>query len=299
MPSRIAAENYPLEGRDLALVTRDEITESISVAPEIRLCDGAPSVARVTSSAVVKWSRHIHLSEVRNMRYLAEHTKIPLPHDIDAWEAEDTTEGDEFNMCYILMEYINGKVLIDVWDELDETAQHGIQSQVYEYILQLQHLDVETPSPIGGGISEGALFTRYGAGPFESSDDLEAWYNDRLLVCHDYGHATHLSPGAFSGKFKKLVMCHLDLNQRNALVGDEKEMWLIDWALSGAYPPCFEKAQLAWGASSSWRMGLLGLVGKEAYQDEVDQLLATTFALGTGGYAQPWARSNITKSIAS
>ncbi|CZR68444.1 uncharacterized protein PAC_18343 [Phialocephala subalpina] len=291
MPTGIAAEKYPLEGRDLQLVTRDEIVKSISIAPEIRLCEGAPSVARVTSSAVVKWGRHIHLSEARNMQYVIEHTQIRLPTVIDAWEVDDMTEGDEFNTCYILMEYINGKVLIDIWDELDEKAQRGIQSQIYEYICQLQNLHLKTPGPFGGGISEDALFTGYGAGPFESPKDLEAWYNDRLLVCHDYGRATHLSPGAFSGKFNELVMCHLDLNQRNVLLDDEGKIWLIDWASAEAYPPWFEKAQLAWGASSSWRIGLLELIGKEVHQDEIDQLLAIGFALTTGGYAQPRARS--------
>lgn len=224
------------------------------------------------------------------MRYVAEHTKIRLPSVIDAWEVEDATEDDESNTCYILIEYINGKVLIDIWDELAEVAQRGIRSQVHKYLCQLQSLDIKTPGPIGGGISEGALFTGCGAGPFESPNDLEERYNGRILVCHDYFQAKHLSSGAFPGKFNKLVMCHLDLNERNILLDDEGQVWLIDWGLAGAYPPWFEKAQLAWGAGGGWRMGLIELIGEEAYQAEVDQLLAIGFAFTTGGYAQPRAR---------
>lgn len=85
-------------------------------------------------------------------------------------------------------------------------------------------------------------------------------------------------------------MCHLDFNERNVLLDDEGKAWLIDWGMAGAYPPWFEKAKIAWGASGSWRLGLLGLIGKETYRDEVDQLLAIGFALTTGGYAQPRAR---------
>lgn len=194
------------------------------------------------------------------MQYVAEHTKLRLPTVIDVWEAEDSTTEDEPNTCYILMECINGKVLFDIWDELDEVVRRGIPSQTCEYICQLQNLELETPGPIGEGISEGALFTGCGASPFKSPKDLEEWYNDRLLACHDYCHIAYLALGAFSGQFNKLVMCHLDFNERNILLDDEGKVWLIDWGLAGAYPAWFEKAGVQWGASGTWRMGLLEFV---------------------------------------
>jgi hypothetical protein len=123
MGSIIAADKFPLEGRNLASVTRDEIIKSISVSPEFRLCEGAPSVARVSSSAVVKWGRHIHLFEARNMQYVAEHTQILLPTIIDAWEVDDATQEDESNTCYILIEFVPRKLVIDIWDDLDEKAR--------------------------------------------------------------------------------------------------------------------------------------------------------------------------------
>lgn len=88
-------------------------------------------------------------------------------------------------------------MVLDIWDELDEIGQSAIHSQIYDYICQLQNLSLETPGPIGGGISEGSLFTGYGAGPFKSPQDLENWYNGRLLVCHDYGHTTSITWGIF------------------------------------------------------------------------------------------------------
>ncbi len=114
MGSITAADEFPLEGRNLGSITRDEVIKSISVSPEFRLCGGAPSVARVSSSAVVKWGRHVHLFEARNMRYISEHTQIPLPTVIDAWEVDDATEEDEPNACYIFMEFVPGRLLIDI-----------------------------------------------------------------------------------------------------------------------------------------------------------------------------------------
>lgn len=105
MSSTIAGDIFPLEGRDLSLVTRDEIIASIPGAPEIRWCRGAPSLARVTSTTILKWGRHIHLFEARNMQYVAEYTKVHLPAVIDAWEVEDATDEEESNTFYILMEY--------------------------------------------------------------------------------------------------------------------------------------------------------------------------------------------------
>jgi thiamine kinase-like enzyme len=85
-------------------------------------------------------------------------------------------------------------------------------------------------------------------------------------------------------------MCHLDFNQRNVILDEGGKVWLIDLGLAGAYPPWFEEARLAWGASSSWELGLLNLVRKEMYREDVAKLVDISFALTTGGYCQPRAR---------
>ena len=179
------------------------------------------------------------------MRYVSKHTQILLPTVLDALEVDDATEEDDSNACYILMEVVPWSLIIDIWDGLEEDARQSIHSQLYGFLSQLQDLKFETPGPIGGGISECALFTAYGARPFHSPKDLEDWYNDRLLVSHDFGHAKYLSAGAFLGTFTTLVMCHLDLNLRNVVVDKDGKVWLLDWGLAGAYPPWFEEARLA------------------------------------------------------
>ncbi|KAG4431274.1 hypothetical protein IFR05_013240 [Cadophora sp. M221] len=212
MPTEFGTEIFPLEGWDLKSITRDEIIASIPLAPKLQSSPSAWPVHRIISSSVLKYGREVQLAEARTMQYISSHTNIPVPAVIDAWEAEGTTYEDEPNTCYILMDYVQGQVLQDVWDELGSKAQVHIQAQIYEYMRALRDLHFETPGPIGGGVCQGALFTGYGAGPFKSADELEAWYNGRLAVCPMFGHPTHIRPGAFSGAFKELVMCHLDVN---------------------------------------------------------------------------------------
>jgi serine/threonine protein kinase len=278
---------FPLEGRDLAQVTRTEVAEAVKIAPEIRSCLGGPSIARVTSSAIVKYGRHIHLHEARNMQYVSENTNIRLPAVVDAWEAEDKTLYDESNTCYIVMEYIEGRLVSDIWDDLDDKGRRSIIRQLYEYTRELQALKMDRPGPVGGGISEGSFFTDYGAGPFKSRKDIEDWFNDRLLVCHDFGHASQTPPGCFAGRFDELVMCYLDIHPRNLILDGQGKLWLLDWAFSGAYPPYFETANLIWRGPGDFAAGLVELIGSKIYLAEIRQLLAISFALTTGAYCQP------------
>ena len=283
--------SYPLEGRDLAQVARDEIVQAVAIALEIRTFVGGPSIARVSSSAVVKYGRHIHLCEARNMQYVSENTDIRLPAVIDAWEADDKTQYDQYNTCYIVMEYIEGRLVSDIWLDLDFESRRSLQRQLFEYMCQLRAIKMDCPGPIGGGVSEGSFFTDYGAGPFQSREDMEAWFNDRLLVCHDFSHASQTPPGCFTGRFDKLVMCHLDIHPRNLILDSHEKLWLLDWAFSGAYPPYFETANLIWRAPSDFADGLLELIGSKTHLEEIDQLMAIGFALTTGAYCQPMIKA--------
>ena len=91
-----------------------------------------------------------------------------IPAVIDAWEVEDKPADDQSNTCYILMEYIEGRRVSDIWEDLDMNTRHNILHQLSGYIRALHSIKLNDPGPVGGGVSHGPLFTHYDAGPFTS-----------------------------------------------------------------------------------------------------------------------------------
>ncbi|PBP15676.1 hypothetical protein BUE80_DR013571 [Diplocarpon rosae] len=283
--------SFPLEGHDPSHIKRADIIEAIKIAPSIRSFEAGPSLARITRSTIVKYGRHVHLHEARNMQYISQNTNILLPAVLDFWEEDDKSPYDESNTCYIIMQYIGGRLVSDIWENLETEARSGILRQLSEHIDELHTLKMDCPGPIGGGISEGSFFTEYGAGPFNSTQDMEGWFNDRLLVCHNFRRTRHVPPGWFTGRFGELVMCHLDIHPRNLILDDQGNLWLLDWACSGAYPPYFETANIIWRGTKELKSELLVLMGTSTRLEKIDKLLAIGFALTTGAYSQPKRKS--------
>ncbi|KAL4246889.1 hypothetical protein ABKN59_008678 [Abortiporus biennis] len=96
--------------------------------------------------------------------------------------------------------------------------------------------------------SNGYYFTESGAGPFESYRAMSDFYDHLrhccLVIIHQYRGTfePHLIP-TFDAS-QSLVLCHNDLNMRNIMVNQRGEVWLVDWGMAGAFPPCFEYANL-------------------------------------------------------
>ena len=235
------------------------------------------------------------------MIYVAERTDVRLPKVFDAWETkaalsqEEDPSQEESTTTYIVMQFVQGDLVSDVWPNLDSERRLNIHQQVHEMIQQLQRTTYNVPGPIGGGVSNGTYFTMYGAGPFQSQKQLEDWFNNRLLVCQDFGLANATHP-TFTDKFNELVICHFDLHAQNMILDDRDHVWLIDWAYSGAYPPYFEKAALSRNVDPVFVKGLLELMGHE-FAEEIQQLDSIGFALSTGAFCKPSGKRSMEKEL--
>lgn len=90
------------------------------------------------------------------MQFVAANTSIRVPRVIRCF---DVPLDEDFNVTYIVMEYIRGTVLRDCWPDLSEPRRQKVCEQLVDAIAQLQTLQVERPGPIGGGSSKGPWFT--------------------------------------------------------------------------------------------------------------------------------------------
>ncbi|PGG96155.1 hypothetical protein GX51_07959 [Blastomyces parvus] len=119
-----------------------------------------------------------------------------------------------------MLEYIEGQLVSEIWSHLSEETRYDINQKLYDFVRQLRSLKMDSPGPIGGGISNGAFLTDYGAGPFTSKNDIEMWFNERLLVCQEFGIASQTQP-TFQGEFGHTVMCHMDVYTRNLILDNQ------------------------------------------------------------------------------
>jgi hypothetical protein len=74
-----------------------------------------------------------------------------------------------------------------------------------------------SPGPIGGVISLGFYFTMYNAGPFESAENVEAYFDERQGLTKDFDAALR-DARDFSGPLRQLVLDHMDLHHGNFII---------------------------------------------------------------------------------
>ncbi|KAI4131389.1 MAG: hypothetical protein LQ347_003011 [Umbilicaria vellea] len=283
--------SFPLGRRDIYNIPRTEVISTATKAPLI-FEGGGVTIVRVHELAVLKFGREVRLSEAKNMRFARQYTTIRIPTVFDAWESETREVDDERGIGYLLMEYVEGALVSNLWPTLKAEDRDSIHHQLYDALQQLHAIKVTLPGPLGGDVSRGSLFTAYGAGPFKTSKHMETWFNERLLVCQEFGRAPPTQP-SFSEKFDTLVMSHLDISARNLLLDELGRLCLLDWAYAGGYPPYFDQAALTRSGDPDFTRGLLELMGDESL-DEVRNLLAISFGLTTAALTRPTGSSMVT-----
>jgi hypothetical protein len=125
------------------------------------------------------------------------------------------------------MDYISGVCFRTCWVNLGWGSRSSITSQVAaEMIQEMESVTLEMPSLTGGGNRfRGVRFTYYGAGPFDTLQTLEDWFNHKLEICEKYRQATGGTP---KFKFQRLVLTYQDIAPRNLILDKSGQVWLVD-----------------------------------------------------------------------
>ncbi|KAI9370823.1 phosphotransferase family protein [Aspergillus egyptiacus] len=216
--------SFPLDGEDLNSITDEALAALLlTSAPILHQLGGATAV-RLSKTLVMKGGGSVMTSEAGMLRLLRASSKptipIRVPRVSRSFQVKDDTHY--FGTTgYIVMDFIPRSLSRDTQGEIAAQVAEMIQEMQSIELLQLQ------PGPIGGGPCRGLFFTDYSAGPFTDTAEMEAWFNHKLDIC------------------KSFVLTHHDISPRNLILDQDGQVWLIDWAYSGAYPPVFESKALA------------------------------------------------------
>lgn len=115
-------------------------------------------LARISSSLLVKYGTHASLIEAKSMRFVAEHTSIPVPKLYAAYAYgpldRDTDDYGSLYDTYIFMEFIEGDTLEKSWNSFDSTAKLQIAADLKGYIGQLRSL---LPANYIGSVDHGPV----------------------------------------------------------------------------------------------------------------------------------------------
>jgi tRNA A-37 threonylcarbamoyl transferase component Bud32 len=280
-----------LEDRSPESLTREEI---IAVLP-VRRFYPTQTVVRISSTLLVKYGTDVQMGEARTMILAASIPGLHVPRVHDFWtiKRETKPEYGERYSTFILMDWIPGDCLGEIWQTLSPSKQEDIVSRILAKLQALNRVTLEVPGPVGGGKCRGFWFSDDGAGPFASTREMEEWYDERAQVCRD--RAGFRDDGfSFIGYLQPLVLCHNDIHTHNVILDDADRLWLLDWGNAGAYPYFYERAHLSGDADNPDFVTALKRSMESMGGDlEIMRLRWVGFALTTGKGLRPRQRTGV------
>jgi hypothetical protein len=95
-------------------------------------------------------------------------------------------------------------------------------------------------------------------GPFPDYASLSAFHNRKLDIAKGASYPDGDGNTIYSARHdaepfddsKPLVFIHGDLSMRNIIFGRDGRIWLVDWSVSGFYPPWFEYVLMVYAAEN-------------------------------------------------
>ncbi|KAK4247486.1 putative kinase [Corynascus novoguineensis] len=168
--------------------------------------------------------RGIRPAEVEAMRFVSEHTTIPVPRVYDVGEQ------------HLTMEFIEGETLKEAWENTLSVEDRAlVVRQLRDYVNQLRA--IKSPDGVicsfGGRPAVDSRFFYLEGGPFAD----EAAYND-FLVSDLVGHSSVRDMiRSQMREDHEIVLTHGDLHAINILARPGVGVVaIIDWELAGFYP---------------------------------------------------------------
>lgn len=190
----------------------------------------------LTDKLCVKYGRQVHLSEGSTMRFISQHTSIPVPKVMCTFTHSGRT--------YIVMERIQGDIIGNGWVRRSEESKTKLLSQLQTMIREMREL--QPPEGMGvASVDRGSLYDcrlpgptlRFG--PFESIQEFH-WHLRRRMEIEPTVDSPVQDLIQQHSKSWPLVFTHGDLSSLNIMVRGDDIVGIIDWETAGWYPSYWE-----------------------------------------------------------
>lgn len=194
-------------------------------------------VFRADEKTVVKKGDCVRLAEAAAMEFVSKHTSIPVPKVYNSYV--DQCSGHTF----IVMEFVEGECLEDVWDDMDEQEKEVVIGQLKDIITQLRSIKGTFIGSVDHTACEDQLFCD-DLGSYGPYEDEAAFNNGIVRALKQSQNNTWVDVVAdmvlktFKGH--ETVLTHGDFSPRNILVEGTKVTAILDWEMTGLFPEYWE-----------------------------------------------------------
>ncbi|RDW93566.1 uncharacterized protein DSM5745_00888 [Aspergillus mulundensis] len=264
-PDGMATQHKGTEGLAINNTAINRFMTLLALKTTARLYSRSGSCLRISPHKVVKTDPWVHLTEAATMKFVSEHTSIPVPKVYCSFVRK--------NRAYIVMERMRGDEAPNAWAKLTEESRQQLLIDLQRMIKELRSLKPKgngVSSCVGGSLRDSRIpRSRPRFGPFKSVNEFHLWLRDYLQPAE---HSTwgdeqdweEIKEMALKqdGLWPLPVFTHGDLNPSNVLVRDGKIISIIDWEFSGWYPHY-------WEYTSVW----LGNTTRTEWRDRVCEVL--------------------------
>ncbi|CAG9988618.1 unnamed protein product [Clonostachys byssicola] len=94
-------------------------------------------LVRIQQRFVMKFGADVRPIEAQNMLYVAKSTTVPVPKVYAIYQRREK----QSTVTYILMQYVQGTTLMDLWGSLDQARKTSIAKTLRTYFDQLRQLE--------------------------------------------------------------------------------------------------------------------------------------------------------------
>ncbi|OAL36192.1 hypothetical protein AYO20_04606 [Fonsecaea nubica] len=202
-------------------------------------CDGPDIVFLSTSrrtvlrrgNVVIKSGSSVRREEADTLRFVRQNTSVPVPEVYDDYPQSDGTH-------VIVMEYVEGEPLSELWPTLSNEEKLEISGQLREILGNLREKRGNYIGGIGGTAAVDSRKTTLVGGPFATEMQFNDFLQSDLIKAAQRRFSSTFSKVMTSTH--KILLTHGDINPRNIIIHNRRITAVLDWENAGWYPEYWE-----------------------------------------------------------